>query len=103
MPVLSPGFAAAVSPVLRLNTSRTQPPRYTIAGVVRDSTGTPLAGAAVEIFETASGLLRGSATTDANGKYTIDVTGGQGLTFFATAYSSDGTLAGVTVNTLVGV
>jgi hypothetical protein len=80
-----------------------QPARYTIAGITRDSNNNPLAACAVEIFETGSGFLRGSTVSDANGNYSIDVTGGMGLTFFAVAYKAGTSdVAGTTVNTLVG-
>jgi hypothetical protein len=81
-----------------------QPPRYRIFGITKDSGGSALGGCNVEVFETASGLLRGATVSDATGNYSIDVTGSEGMTFFAVAYKAGSPdVTGVTVNTLVGV
>jgi len=79
-----------------------QPPRYRVVGVTRNSTGVALASCAVEIFETGSGLLRGATVSDADGNYSLEVTGsGAGLTFFVVAYKAGSPdVAGTTVNTL---
>ena len=86
-----------------------QPARYTISGVTRDSSGAPLAGCTVEIYETGSiseprGQLRATTVSDAGGNYSADVTSSEtGLTFQAKAYLPGAPdVAGVTVNTLVG-
>jgi hypothetical protein len=81
-----------------------QPPRYILSGLTRDSAGTALGNCVVEIFETVSGLLRSSTVSDANGRWSIDVTGGMGLTFQAVCYKAGGTgdVEGCSVNTLVG-
>ncbi len=80
-----------------------QPARYSISGVTRSSTGSPLADCAVEVYETVSGLLRGATVSDNVGRYILDVTGGQGLTFFCVAYKPGSPdVAGTTINTLVG-
>jgi hypothetical protein len=79
-----------------------QPSRYVISGVTRDASGNALGSCAVNVFETVSGLLRGSTISDASGNYNIEIAGDRGLTFFAAAYlpgSPD--IAGVTVNTLI--
>jgi hypothetical protein len=111
MPIGSPGspvFIASGGKAVRPMTLPgravyRRPARYTIAGITRDASNNPLAGCAVEVFETGSGLLRGATVSDANGNYSIDVTGGEGLTFFAVAYKAGTSdVAGTTVNTLVG-
>jgi hypothetical protein len=93
------------------NVQKRQPPRYVIFGVTQDFTGTPLGNCLVRIFEGESGLLRAEVTSDASGKYSVDVNGPDAidsetlrpLTFQAVAYKA-GTpdVSGVTVNTLVG-
>jgi hypothetical protein len=83
-----------------------QPPRYRLVGITKDSGGNPLGACTVEVFETVSGLLRGSTVSDANGNYSLDVTvsAGTGLTFFCNGYlAGSPDVAGTTVNTLVGV
>lgn len=87
-----------------------QPALYQITGTTKDSAGVALPGCTVEVYETVlggepHGQLRASTVSDANGFYSVDVTSPEsGLTFQAKAYlpgSPD--VAGVTVNTLVGV
>jgi len=103
-----------VSPILRFDQPQKQPTRYVVSGITRDASLNPLANCTVNIFETSTGIIRGSTISDANGNYSLDVTGtnaadpdytyknGESLNFFAVAYSSDGTLVGATVNTLTG-
>ena len=93
--------AMGISPVGRFLPNPTPLSRYNISGVTRDSVGSPLGLCTVEVFETVSGLLRGSTVSDANGNYSLDVTGG--LTFFLVAYKPGSPdVSGTTVNTLVG-
>ena len=81
-----------------------QPARYRIQGITKTSTGAVLANCSVDIFETASRRLRGSTVSDADGAYSLEITSGEGLTFFVTAYKAGAPdVAGTTVNTLVGV
>lgn len=76
--------------------------RYTISGVTRDSSGNPLGGCSVEVYESVANLFRGATISDANGNYAVEIAGDRNITFQAIAYlpgSPD--VAGVTVNTLV--
>lgn len=85
------------------------PARYRIVGVTVDQGGLPLGLCTVEVYETVPGeephgLLRGSTVSDANGNYTLDVTGGMGLTFKCIAYKPGSPdVFGTTVNTLTGL
>lgn len=80
-----------------------EPTRYDISGYTRNSAGVALAGCLVEIYETVSGLLRATTTSDANGYYTVQVTGVENLAFTANAYLDGyGDVMGVTINTLAG-
>ena len=81
----------------------TIPSRYLISGVTRNAGNTPLAGCAVDVYETVSKLWRGNTISDANGNYAIEISGDRGITFRVDAYlvgSPD--TSGTTVNTLVG-
>ena len=90
-----------------------QPARYVISGVTKDSAGSPLGGCTVEVYEALPdateqnqhGTLRGVTVSDAAGNYSLDVTSDEtGLKFQAKAYlAGSPDVAGVTVNTLVGV
>ena len=79
------------------------PPRYRLTGLTVDSAGAALGACTVDVFESASRLYRGQTQSDANGNYSIDVTGsGTGLVFQAIAYKAGSPdVAGVTLNTLV--
>lgn len=85
--------------------NRARPQRYVIFGMTRNSAGAALGNCAVEVFETASMLFRGSTISDASGNFSIDVTAnGLGLTFQVVCYKAGGTgdVEGCSVNTLVG-
>jgi hypothetical protein len=81
-----------------------------ITGVTKDGAGTPVGSANVDIYSKASRRWWGTAVSDANGNYSIEVSApsalepdGQTLTFFAVAYKAGGPdISGTTVNTLVG-
>ena len=80
---------------------------YAVSGVTKDSTGTPLGGCTVDVFESNVSEPRrfvGRAVSDANGNYSIMVNGPDtGMTFEAVAYLAGAPdRAGVTVNTLAG-
>lgn len=72
---------------------------YWIVGVVKDGGGTPLGGAVVEIFLTASDTWVSSGTTDSNGIYAIG-TPYIGQQHYAVANYGPNTLVGASVNTL---
>lgn len=79
-----------------------QPTRYQISGVTKDAQGVALANCVVDIFMTRNDMLCASATSDADGNYSVGVSGVAGLTFYAVAYKTGSPdVAGVTVNTLV--
>lgn len=89
-----------------------RPPKYRITGVTKDSTGAALGTCAVDIYETVTsanpnepkGRLVGSTVSDAAGNYSVDVYAGPGATFRAVMYKAGAPdVAGVSVNTLVGV
>lgn len=83
--------------------NRTQPQRWIVTGITKDRFGVALPGCMVELFETASNVLRAITTSDANGIYTMETTVPP-LQFQVTAYlpgSPD--VAGITVNTLTSV
>lgn len=101
MPALGAGVPA---PISKFYVPFLQPARYNIRGITKDTAGAALGSCAVEVFETVSGLLRGSTVSDANGNYSLDVTGGMGLTFFCVAYKvGSPDVSGTTVNSLVGI
>jgi lysophospholipase L1-like esterase len=93
-------------PMLDMYVPSSKMAKYTISGVTRNSAGVALAGCVVEVFETASGLLRAVTTSDGGGNYSVDITSSEtGLTFFVNAYLKGGgapDLAGTSVNTLIG-
>lgn len=79
-----------------------RPSRYLISGVTRDSGGSVLGNCVVEVFESATYLLRGATISDATGNYAIEIVGDRSLTFFAVAYKAGSPdLAGTTINTLL--
>ena len=101
-PVFVAGFGGP-TPMMDVVIPFSQPSRYTVSGITKDSASVALADCRVEVFETTSRMLRGSVVSDANGAYTLDVTGGEGLTFYVVAYKAGSPdVAGTTVNTLVG-
>ncbi len=68
----------------------------TVSGTVTDaSTGLPIGGALVSATA-ASGVTRGTATTDTSGAYTLTVPGGISLTVTATVASTTATPTGTT-------
>jgi hypothetical protein len=63
-----------------------QPARYVLRGVTLNTNNVAEGGLIVEVYETVSGALRGSTVSDANGNYSLDVTGTEGLTFFLAVF-----------------
>ena len=89
-----------------------KPIRYLITGVTKDSTGTPLGGCAVQVYETLPGImpmepggrLVNMGTSDANGNYSLEVHSLPGCRFRVDAYKAGAPdVAGTTVNTLTPV
>ena len=76
--------------------------KWTISGITKDSTGTPLAGCTVHIFETMRDLLMGLTVSDGGGNYSLSVTPSNPQ--YCVAYLAGfPDVAGTTVNTLTGV
>jgi hypothetical protein len=73
---------------------------YAITGITKDGTGTPVAGATVQLVRTQDNSPVHSTVSDANGAYTIAAS--QVLQHYLRAKNSAGTLVGTTVDTLVG-
>lgn len=72
-----------------------------IAGVTKDSTGTPLGGCTVQLFRTWNGELVRQTISDGSGNYTLTAPGTG--PFYVMAYKAGSPdVAGTTVNTLQG-
>lgn len=81
-----------------------QPTRYSISGITKDSTGAVLGLCTVKVFDLQSNTHRATIVSGANGVYSIDVTSQRGLTFFVVAYKAGvPDVAGTTVNTLTAL
>ncbi|MDI9847384.1 carboxypeptidase-like regulatory domain-containing protein [Rhodoblastus sp. 17X3] len=73
-----------------------------VIGQTLDSSGAPLAGATVQLFNTATGLLVDTQVSDAGGNYQLSDP--NGVACFVVAYEPGSPdVAGTTVNTLTGV
>lgn len=114
-PVFIAGRGLTPMPMVNLYPPFNQPSRYVISGVTKDSTGAALGGCEVEVYETVSGMIRGTTVSDAAGNYILHVTGNGvvapsdgeaatvSLTFYVVAYKAGAPdVAGTTVNTLAG-
>lgn len=74
---------------------------YAVAGITKDSTGTPIGGCTVRLFRTADDTEFGETTSDASGNYSIPAS--QYITCYAVAYKAGAPdVGGTTVNTLTG-
>ena len=75
---------------------------YTLSGVCRDINSTPVALAAVYVFDTATNTLQGSTTADSGGNYTVGLSIAGPL--YAVAYHANAPdIAGTTLNTLMAI
>lgn len=74
---------------------------YRIQEVSRDAQGNALAGVTVCLFLTGSDALVDKVVSDAAGNFAFKVPDTT-TRYYAVSFSADGTLAGVTVNTLTG-
>lgn len=71
-----------------------------ITGVTRDSSGTPLAGATVQLFRSWDDVYIGETISDGSGNFSVRASGSG--TFYIVAYLAGAPdLAGTTVNTLI--
>lgn len=79
--------------------------KYQVYGTILDpSTGVPVAGATVKVFETVTNLFVSQTTTDAVGYWQVDTTNRPGVFFQAFFYLAGARdLAGCTANVLVGM
>jgi hypothetical protein len=77
-----------------------------IAGVTRDSSGTPLGGCTVRLFDAANDVATGSVVSDGSGNFTISIPNGlsqkQTTTWYLVATDSAGLQVGATLRSLVG-
>ena len=76
--------------------------KWIISGTTKDSAGTALGNAVLDVFYTEGDRLKDSTISDASGSYSIDV-GSNASRFYIVAYKAGSPdVAGTTVNTLVG-
>jgi hypothetical protein len=75
---------------------------YFVRGQVKDSGGTPVAGATVKGYTTVGDVFVGSRGTDNSGNYELPTTQ-IGLAHYLVAYNTGNNQAGTTVNTLTPV
>ena len=73
---------------------------YKIQGVTKDNTGTPIGGITVDLFLTVGDIKVDSTISDAAGNYVL-FTPYQSMAHYCVG-TNNSTLAGATVNTLVG-
>lgn len=91
-------FSGGAEPLMMHDTAAQR--TYWIVGVVRDGANTPLGGAVVDIYLTATKTWVASATTDSNGIYAAG-TPNVGVNHYAVANYGPNTLTGSSVNTLI--
>lgn len=71
-----------------------------INGITKDSTGAPLAGCRVELFDSVTDALEKFTTSDESGAFSFDVAADR--VFYLGAISPDGLLIGGTLENLTG-
>lgn len=75
--------------------------QWTITGVTKDSSGTPLGGCVVQMFATRNDAILEEVVSDGSGNYTLTSPGAQD-TYYLVAYKAGALdVAGTTVNTLI--
>ena len=75
--------------------------RKQVTGTVKDSSGSPVSGATVMLFNTASGTLVDTQTSDSSGVYKCEDP--NNVASFAVGYEAGSPdTAGTTVNTITG-
>lgn len=74
---------------------------YYIAGVTKDSGGTPIGGVNVDLYRTVDDALLGSAVSDANGIFSIGINDNTTKCYIR-AWRLGPAIQGTTVDTLVG-
>jgi hypothetical protein len=76
---------------------------FSIAGIARDATGTPLPGATVKLYRTGTDAVLGTTIADGSGAFSF-VIGDNAGNFYATAFAYGATpVAGITLDTLTAV
>jgi hypothetical protein len=76
---------------------------FSISGITKDSTGTPIASCDVELFQTGSEKFLGRTTSDGSGNYSFVVPTNSG-NFWVRAYKVGAPdVAGTTINNIVAV
>lgn len=82
-----------------------KPPTYfRLTGITKDSTGAALGNCVVDWFNTATDVLIGTTTSDANGLFEFRSAGQPPNAYYLVAYKAGVTdVTGATVNTLTGV
>lgn len=76
---------------------------FSISGITKDSTGTPIASCDVELFETGSEKFLNRTTSDGSGNYSFVVPSNSG-NFWVRAYKVGAPdVAGTTINNIVAV
>lgn len=73
---------------------------FSISGITRDLTGTPLGNCNVILFRTGSNVALATTTSDGSGNFTFIVADNAGY-FFMAAFDPSGNPAGITANTIV--
>lgn len=75
---------------------------YTLSGVSRDSSGNPLGSCTLELYDTATNTLRGTAVSDSAGNF--DLQSNINAAHYIVAYKAGSPdVSGTTVNTLIPV
>jgi hypothetical protein len=73
---------------------------FAIAGVTRDSGGSPIAGVTVDLFLTADDTKVGGTVSDGSGNFSFGATAGP---YYLVAYKAGAPdVAGTSINTLAG-
>ena len=74
--------------------------RFGISGVSRDGSNNALANCAVHLFRTGTDEEVAQVSSDGAGNFTFSI-GSNAGNYYIVAYSSDGSLAGITLDSLV--
>lgn len=107
LPGLPPPLLMLVAKTMRqMNFAKraARPPiKFSISGITKDSTGTPLGSCVVDLFTTPDDVIRDTTTSNASGEYTLSGNVTPSTNQYAVAYKAGSPdVAGTTVNTLRG-
>lgn len=81
-----PGAPVSRSNVGRFVAPPAQTSRYTVSGVTLDTDGAALGGCTVTVFESVSGVFRGTTISDDNGNWAVEIAGDGTVAVEAVAY-----------------